>query len=54
MTYAAINQFAQIWGLLILLALFLGAAAYALWPANRDKFKRASAMPLEKDDDERD
>jgi cytochrome c oxidase cbb3-type subunit 4 len=54
MTYAAINHFAQSWGLILLLALFLAAAAYALWPANRDTFKRAGAIPLEKDDDERD
>lgn len=50
MTYAAMTQFAQSWGLVLLIALFCVAAVYALWPANRETFKRASALPLEPDD----
>lgn len=49
MSYHAINHFAQSWGVFLLLCPFLAACAYALWPANRDTFKRAAAKPLEED-----
>lgn len=50
MSYAAITQFAQSWGLVILFALFAAATIYALWPGNRARFDHASRMPLEEDD----
>lgn len=49
MTYELATQFAQSWGLLGLCLLFLLACGYALWPANRDTFKRAAGKPLEED-----
>jgi len=52
MDYLQISQFAQTWGLGLLLACFLGAVIYALWPGNRDKFKRAARAPLEDGDDD--
>lgn len=51
MSYEQATTFAQTWGLLLLAALFAAAVIYALWPGNREKFKRAAHMPL---DDEKD
>lgn len=50
MSYQLATQFAQSWGLLLLCALFVLACAYALWPANQDKFQRAAHAPLEEDE----
>ena len=33
----------------IFVAVFLAILAYALWPANRDKFDSAARMPLRED-----
>jgi cytochrome c oxidase cbb3-type subunit 4 len=52
MNYAQVSQFAQTWGLVLLALLFACAVAYALWPGNREKFKRAASTPLEKDNDD--
>jgi len=51
MNYEQATQFAQTWGLVILAACFIVAVAYALWPSNREKFKRAARAPLENEDD---
>lgn len=51
MSYEQISQFAQTWGLVLLAVCFLAAVGYALWPGNRDKFKRAARAPLENGDD---
>lgn len=48
-TYAFLAQFAQSAGLLYFFALFLGICAYALWPANREKFDEAASIPLKED-----
>ena len=50
MTYEAVREFSGTWGLVLLVVLFLCALVYALWPGNRDKFRRAAHQPL---DDER-
>jgi cytochrome c oxidase cbb3-type subunit 4 len=52
MTYAEASHFAQTWGLALLVVLFVGVLIYALWPGNRDKFKRAAQTPLENEDDD--
>lgn len=52
MTYAEATHFAQTWGLGLLVVLFAGVLIYALWPGNRDKFKRAAQTPLENEDDD--
>lgn len=47
MTYETVTPLAQVLGMAIFILLFAGAVTYALWPANRDKFKRAAESPLE-------
>lgn len=49
MTYETVSQFAQSWGLVFLMTLFLSACAYALWPGNGARFERAARLPLEED-----
>lgn len=51
MDYAQVSQFAQTWGLVLLAVGFAVAVIYALWPGNRDKFKKAARTPLEDGDD---
>ena len=50
MTYDALSSFAQTWGLLYFVLLFGCAIAYALWPANREKFRRAANAPLKEEE----
>lgn len=52
MTYEQATQFAQTWGLVLLVICFAAAVAYALWPGNREKFKRAARTPLNDGDDD--
>lgn len=49
MDYHSFAEFARSWGVVYLMALFLGACAYALWPRNKEKFDRAARMPLDED-----
>lgn len=49
--YESLSAFAQTWGMILFIALFAGAAAYALWPRNQSKFDEAARVPLA--DDER-
>lgn len=48
-TYRTLAEFAQTWGLLYFVAIFLLVVAYALWPSNKAKFDEASRMPLRED-----
>ncbi|XBQ17062.1 MAG: cbb3-type cytochrome c oxidase subunit 3 [Oceanicaulis sp.] len=48
--YEPLSSFAQTWGLLLFVAFFIGAAVYAFWPKNKDKFEEAARVPLEDDD----
>ena len=43
------SHYAQTAGLVLLTICFIGAIAYALWPANRQKFREAAHAPLEDD-----
>lgn len=52
MTYEQANQLAQTWGLTLLVILFIGMLIYALWPGNRDMFKRAAHTPLNEENDD--
>jgi cytochrome c oxidase cbb3-type subunit 4 len=45
-SYEAAAYFAETWGLVILVVLFAAAVAYALWPGNRETFRRAAQRPL--------
>lgn len=47
MTHPEIVQLVGIYGQLYILAIFLVAAAYALWPRNKAKFDRAARIPLD-------
>lgn len=49
MDYQTVSAFSQTWGLVFLVVMFLTAVAYALWPSNRAKFKKAAHVPLEED-----
>lgn len=46
MTYETLSSFAQTWGMVYFVVIFLGASAYALWPSNGKRFKEAANLPL--------
>lgn len=48
-TYRLLATFAQTWGLLYFVALFLGVLIYALKPSRRGEFERAARLPLTED-----
>ncbi len=48
-TYRQVAEFAQTWGLLYFVAVFLAVVVYALWPSNKKKFDDASKIPLRED-----
>lgn len=50
MSYEAVSHFVQTWGLVFFVVAFAIVVAYALWPGNRARFKKAARMPLEEDD----
>ena len=50
-TYQKLAEFAQSWGLIYFMAIFLGIVVYAFWPSNKKKFDEASRIPLDKDGD---
>lgn len=47
--YTQAAHFAQTWGLVYFVAIFLGVLAYAFWPRNRERFDEASRIPLRED-----
>ncbi len=49
MTYETLASFAQTWGTVGFVALFVLVLIYALNPGNRGKFDEAARVPLEKD-----
>ncbi|MCC0015770.1 MAG: cbb3-type cytochrome c oxidase subunit 3 [Rhodobiaceae bacterium] len=48
-TYKTLAVFAQTWGLVYFVALFLAVLAYALWPSNKTRFDKAAHIPLRED-----
>lgn len=48
-SYAALAGFAQTWGLVYFVAIFLAIVVYALWPKNRARFDDAAQIPLRED-----
>jgi cytochrome c oxidase cbb3-type subunit 4 len=48
-TYKLLAEFAQTWGLLYFVAVFLIVLAYALAPSRKDRFDAAARMPLQED-----
>ncbi len=49
MTYETVSSIAPTIGLILFISLFAGVIAYAFWPRNRDKFRRAAKMPLDEE-----
>jgi len=48
-TYRALAEFAQTWGLVYFVGVFLAVLAYALWPSRKQQFEDAARMPLRED-----
>lgn len=49
MTYETASHFAQTFGLVFLVTLFVIVLGYTFWPRNREKFRRAANLPLERE-----
>ena len=49
MTYRTLAEFAQTWGLVYFVAVFLVVLIYALTPSRRRQFDEAARMPLRED-----
>ncbi|MAA98122.1 MAG: CcoQ/FixQ family Cbb3-type cytochrome c oxidase assembly chaperone [Stappia sp.] len=47
--YTTVASFAQTWGLIYFVVLFLGVLFYALRPKNRRRFEDAANIPLRED-----
>jgi cytochrome c oxidase cbb3-type subunit 4 len=47
--YLAAAQFAQSWGLIYFVGVFLAAVAYAMWPSRKAQFEDAARIPLKED-----
>jgi cytochrome c oxidase cbb3-type subunit 4 len=48
-TYRAVAEFAQTWGLVYFVVVFLLVLVYALWPSRKKKFDEAARVPLRED-----
>lgn len=48
-TYQSFASFAQTWGLVYFVVIFLGVVVYALRPRNRAQFNDAANIPLRED-----
>jgi cytochrome c oxidase cbb3-type subunit 4 len=48
-TYRVLAEFAQTWGLVYFVAVFLVVLVYALWPSRRRQFDEAARIPLRED-----
>ena len=48
-TYRTVAEFAQIWGLVYFVAVFLAVVVYALWPSRKKQFEQAARIPLQED-----
>jgi cytochrome c oxidase cbb3-type subunit 4 len=50
-TYRAFAEFAQSWGLLYFVGVFLAVLVYALWPSRKrqKQFDEAARIPLRED-----
>jgi cytochrome c oxidase cbb3-type subunit IV len=47
--YKFFAEFAQTWGMLYFVGVFLAVLVYALAPSRKDRFDEASRMPLQED-----
>ena len=49
MTFDSVSRFAQTWGLIYLLAMFVVVLVYAMRPGAKKKFEDAARIPLKED-----
>ncbi|MGJ3261552.1 MAG: cbb3-type cytochrome oxidase subunit 3 [Rhodospirillales bacterium] len=49
MDYTTLAEFAQTWGLVYMVAIFIGVLIYALRPGAKKKFDEAAKIPLKED-----
>lgn len=47
--YEQLASFAQTWGLVYFVLLFVAVLIYALWPGNGKRFRDAANIPLRED-----
>ena len=45
-TYQTVAEFAQTWGLVYFVAVFLAVLIYALWPSRQRQFDEDARIPL--------
>lgn len=50
LTYETVARFAQQGGLIYFGLIFACGVVYALWPRNREAFKRLASLPLQDDE----
>jgi len=48
-TYRAAAEFAQTWGLVYFVVIFIAVLLYALWPSRKQQFDEAARIPLRED-----
>jgi cytochrome c oxidase cbb3-type subunit 4 len=48
-TYRVAAEFAQTWGLVYFVAIFIAVLLYALWPSRQQQFDEAARIPLRED-----
>ena len=48
-TYRALAEFAQTWGLVYFIAVFVAVLIYALWPSRQRQFDEDARIPLRED-----
>jgi cytochrome c oxidase cbb3-type subunit 4 len=48
-TYQAVAEFAQTWGLVYFVAIFVLVLLYALWPSRKKQFDEDARIPLRED-----
>ena len=48
-TYRALAEFAQTWGLVYFVAVFVVVLIYALWPSRQQQFDEDARIPLRED-----
>lgn len=49
LTYRALAEFAQTWGLVYFVAVFVVVLIYALWPSRQRQFDEDARIPLRED-----
>ena len=49
MTFGTVSHFAQTWGLIYLIILFIGMLVYVMRPGAKKKFEDAANIPFKED-----